>query len=131
MEPMRTALVMIGGALCSLFCSLLWATPALADGQGAPPPPPKAAETKKRVNLLINDPRLGYRDRTILSPDFTDVRREADARFRPTRAMITDDSKPRALMRQLTNNPAPANSPPGRQVPLDDSSELYDEGEAL
>jgi TonB family protein len=104
----------------------LMSTLHLASGAQAQGPPPPAE--RKRVDLLLNDPRLGARDTSPPRGDFAEVRRGIVSRFRPTRPMITEDSKPSLALRQLHSNPVPQ-SPPGRKVSTDENVEVQEAAE--
>jgi TonB family protein len=97
---------------------------AWADG------PPAAAGERKSINLLLNDPRLGYRDTSTPPGGFAEVRRAIESRFRPSRLMITEDSKPAVALAQLQNVPAAASGPPGRKLATDENVELQEATEA-
>lgn len=92
---------------------------ALAEG-GAP--------ERKRVDLLINDPRLSGRERSSPPIGFDEVRRGIESRFRPTRLLITEDAKPTVALRQL-QNPVPPSGPTGRKLSPDPNVELQEAAE--
>lgn len=106
------------------FLSLLSAgSSALADANGPPgaaPPQPTAAAKAEgappRNRHLTLEKMLRVRDGSSVGEDpgdFADARRAIDAEFHPTTPMITGDSKPAAVGKQILNaKPEPA--PPGR-----------------
>jgi hypothetical protein len=97
-----------------------------------PPPPPAGGNERKRIDLMLTDPRLGGRD-TLTGPavgDWAAARRSIEARFQPTRTLITDDDKASVALRQLTNNPAPSDNPPTRRLTPDENVEIQDATEA-
>ena len=118
-----------------LLAGLLEAKEAPAQGPPAPGAPPKTApplqNEKPRVNLLLTEPRVIYRDSPTVPGDWSGVRREIESRFRPTRPMITEDAKPQVLGRQLTQAPLPAGGAPGQVYAPDDNVEVQEQTEAL
>lgn len=88
-----------------------------------------AAPERKRVDLLLNDPRLGSREMAAPPGSFDEVRRGIESRFLPTRPMITEDAKPSVALRQL-QNPMPPSGPTGRKLSPDPNVELQEAAEA-
>jgi hypothetical protein len=78
------------------------------------------------------DPRLHPGDalRTTHPGDWGLVQRSIDSSFHPARSMITEEGRTQTALRQLGNGPAPADTPPGRQLPPDDNVELQESVEA-
>lgn len=78
------------------------------------------------------DPRLPPGDalRSTHPGDWGLVARSIDSSFRPARSMITEEGRTQTALRQLGNGPAPADTPPGRQLPPDDNVELQESVEA-
>lgn len=97
-----------------------------------PPPPPPPGSERRRIDLLLTDPRLGGAD-TLPGPaagDWAAARRSIEARFQPTRALITDEDKPTVALRQLTQNQVPSENPPTRRLTPDENVEIQDATEA-
>jgi hypothetical protein len=63
--------------------------------------------------------------------DFSEFRRDIQARFQPTRTLITEDSKPHAVLRQVTSLPPPVGGSPGRVLPPSPLIEAQDAAEAV
>lgn len=112
-----------------LLAGLLWTADAHADGAAN-----GATQDKKKVDLLLGDPRLLYRDGKdgpTVPPDWSAVRREIESHFHPTRTMITEASKPKVLARQLTSAPAPSGGQPGQVYAPDENVEAQEQTEAI
>ena len=111
------------------------AAPPFASKPADPKPiDPKPIDPKptpsKSLDLLLTDPRLAPRD-TLMSPaDWGAIRRAATTRFHPTRDQITEESKPKALLRQLANPAVPTSDPAGGKVSTDEHIELQESVDA-
>lgn len=66
------------------------------------------------------------RDTTMSLADWGAIRRAASTRFRPSRELITDDSKPKVLAKQLVSAGPPPPDPPGRKISTDEHVEAQD-----
>lgn len=102
------------------------AAASVAESTSPPQPQPLQPVERKRVDLLLHDPRLGTRDTLAPPGSFGEVRRNIEKRFRPTRTLITEDSKPAAALQQLQNNPVPMSGPNGRKQSLDPNIEVQE-----
>lgn len=89
------------------------------------------AGAPKRVNLLLANPLMRSRGELMPSSDWSEIRRNIKAQFCPTRTLITEDSKPRAVLRQMTNVPSPVAGPPGRPLPADDNADAQESVDAV
>ncbi|MBL8634117.1 MAG: hypothetical protein JNM40_12920 [Myxococcales bacterium] len=93
----------------------------------APPTnPPASVPTPKYPDLLLTDRRLAPADTVMPLSDWSAIRRAASSRFRPTREQITDEGKPKVLLRQLSRPSPPQGQPPGRMISTDDNVEAQD-----
>lgn len=93
----------------------------------APPTnPPASYPAPKYPDLLLTDRRLSPADTVMPLSDWSAIRRAASTRFRPTREQITDEGKPKVLLRQLTRPSPPQGQPPGRVISTDDNVEAQD-----
>lgn len=63
--------------------------------------------------------------------DWGAIWRAASTRFRPTREQITDETKPKMLMRQLTSPSPPVQDAPGRKLSTDPHVEQQDAVDAV
>jgi len=97
---------------------------------GAEEAAPKPPASKKTVNLLLNDPRLSPRDTTISQADWGQIRKTAEARFSPSRDLISDESKATLLSRQLVTAQPVAPEPAGRKLSTDPHVDAQDEVDA-
>lgn len=86
---------------------------------------------RKTVNLLLNDPRIVPRDTPMALGDWGAIRRAASTRFRPSREMITDDSKPKVLAQQLLSAKPLMPEPQGRKLSTDDHIDAQDGVDAV
>lgn len=129
--------------VCGWLCGLWLLAVVTPEGRGAPPvaapsvakpvepkPADPAKVPSKPIDLLLTDPRLAPRD-TLMSPaDWGAIRRAATTRFHPTRDQITEEPKPKALLRQLANPAVPTLDPAGGKVSTDEHLELQESVDA-
>jgi hypothetical protein len=116
--------------LCRSLCGLWLLTAATPAGWADPKPSDPKPNPSKSLNLLLTDPRLAPHDTLMSKADWSAIRRAATTRFHPTRDQITDESKPKALLRQLARPATPTTDSPGRALSTDEHIELQESVDA-